>query len=176
MLIPRMIAAVFVAVLVSQPRPAFDLDVPRGDFDSWAITDVGPVAGAEIEFEIRDVRHDPKWRAAYVFEVNDGVSDPKLLQFAGVQFTDAGGSGLKAFLITGRGDTPTRRTDLGFSIQPRTRLPMTLDWSAERDLKVSAAGHVVETPLDFNPKGFQVAVSTGRLTGHSLKLLGAARR
>jgi hypothetical protein len=172
MMIIRPAVMLLSLLLTSDPRPAFDFDIKSGLFDTWAITDVGPVTGANIDFEIREVRHDPKWRATFAFEVNDGTLDPKARQFAVVQFTDAGGSGLQAFVNTGRGDEPGKRIDAGFSIQPRNRLTMAMDWSGVRHLKVTVAGHVVDVRLDFDPRGFQVGASTGRIIGHSLKLLG----
>jgi hypothetical protein len=167
--------ALSTLVWAADPRPAFDLDVKAGLFDTFAISDVGPATGAEIEFEIREVRHDSKWAASFNFEVNDGASDFKMRRYAALQLSDQGGSALRAFVATGTGSAPPQRTDLGFSVQPRARLAIALDWSVEGHLKAHLTGHAVDTKVDFPMRQLLVGASTGRLMGHSLKLLGSPR-
>jgi len=167
--------AMSTLVWAADPRPAFDLDVKAGMFDTFAISDVGPVTGAEIEFEVREVRHDPKWAASFNFEVNDGTSDSKMRRYAALQLSDQGGGALRAFVATSTGGAQPQRTDLGFSVQPRARLTIALDWSDEGHLKAHLTGHAVDTKVDFPMRQLLVFVSTGRLIGHSLKLLGPPR-
>jgi hypothetical protein len=94
---------------------------------------------------------------------------------AAPQLSDEGGRALCAFVATGTGSAPPQRTDLGFSVQPRARLAIALDWSAESHLEAHLTGHAVDAKVDFPMRQFLVGASTGRLMGHSLKLLGPPR-